>query len=106
MLPIQYITINQDLRYKEEIYHIGYPRHKDQNKYWFGFYKTKKPDPIFIFVDRITKIGECTLEIGEEFKEYEDKKVKIIMKFGGTFIDVIAIHEKSGRLVKTTLIFG
>ena len=101
----KFITINQNLRYKEEICQITYPRYKNQHGFLLTFYKTKKPNPIFIFEDGITKIGECNLEIGNEFQEYEDKKIKTIMKFGGTFIDVIAIHEKSGKLVKTTLKF-
>ena len=101
----KFITINQNLRYKEEICQITYPRYKNQHDFLLTFYKTKKPNPIFIFEDGITKIGECNLEIGNEFQEYEDKKIKTIMKFGGTFIDVIAIHEKSGKLVKTTLKF-
>jgi hypothetical protein len=101
----KFITINQSLKYGEEISHITYPRYKDQNEFSLHFYKTKKTDPIFVFEDGIEKIGECSLEIGDEFEEFEDKKIKTTMKFGGTFIDVIAIHQKSGRLVKTTLTF-
>ena len=78
----KFITINQNLRYKEEICQITYPRYKNQHDFLLTFYKTKKPNPIFIFEDGITKIGECSLEIGNEFQEYEDKKIKTIMKFG------------------------
>ena len=38
-------------------------------------------------------------------KVMKKKKIKTLMKFGGTFIDVTAIHLKSGKTVKTTLAF-
>ena len=101
----KFITINQDLKYGEEISQFTYPRHKNQNAFLFLFYKTKNPNPIFILEEGIIKIGQCEIEISDEFKEYEDKRIKITMKFGGTFIDVIGIHEKSGKSVKTTLKF-
>jgi hypothetical protein len=69
------------------------------------FYKTKKANPIFTFEEGIIKIGECRLEIGKEYENYKDREIRTIMKFGGTFIDVTAIHLKSGKTVKTTLTF-
>jgi hypothetical protein len=69
------------------------------------FYKTEKKNPIFINEEGIYKIGECKLDLEKEIENYEDRYVKTIMKFGGTFIDVIAIHLKSGISVKTTLKF-
>ena len=69
------------------------------------FYKTKKQNPIFTFEEGITKIGGCRLDIGKEYDNYEDRKIKTIMKFGGTYIDVTAFHIKTGITVKTTLIF-
>ena len=69
------------------------------------FYKTKKPNPTFIFEEGIIKIGELKLVFGKEYEKHEDQKIKTIMKFGGTFIDVTAIHVKSGKSVNTTLIF-
>ena len=101
----KFITINQDLKYGEEISKFTYPRYKNQNEILFLFYKTKNPNPIFILEEGIIKIGQCKIEISDEFKEYEDKRIKITMKFGGTFIDVIGVHEKSGKSVKTTLKF-
>lgn len=35
----------------------------------------------------------------------QDRQIKTIMKFGGTFIDVTAIYLKTGKTVKTTLTF-
>ena len=43
--------------------------------------------------------------IGKEYENLKDQEIKIIMKFGGTFIAVTATHLKSGKLVKTTLNF-
>ena len=70
-----------------------------------NFYKTKKINPIFIFEEGIIKIGQCRLDIGEEYENLEDRKIKTLMKFGGTFIDVTGIHIKSGKSVKITLTF-
>ena len=70
-----------------------------------SFYKTKKVNPIFTFEEGITKIGKCSIYIDKEYKSIEDREIKVIMKFGGTFIDVTAVHLKSGKSVKTTLTF-
>ena len=100
---IKFIEINQNLKYKQEI---------SQNSYMLGkrflalkFYKTEKKNPILVDEEGVYKIGECILDLGKEIEKYEDRKVKTIMKFGGTFIDVIAIHLKTGISVKTTLKF-
>ena len=69
------------------------------------FYKTKKQNPIFTFEEGIIKIGECRLNILKEYENYKERKIKTIMKFGGTYIDVTAFHIKTGITVKTTLIF-
>ena len=101
----KFIEINQNLKYGEEISHLSRPTKKDQTYVRLQFFKTKKPNPIFVFEEGIIKIGECVLEIGKEYKILEDRQIKTIMKFGGTFIDVIAIHIKSRKSVKTTLTF-
>ena len=51
------------------------------------------------------KIGECELDVGKIYENLEERKFEVIMKFGGTFIDVTAIHLKSGKSVKTKLTF-
>ena len=101
----KFIEINQSLKYEEEITNIVFIRDKDQKSQTLRFFKTKEPNPIFIFDEGSIKIGECTLNIGNTYEKYEDREIKIIMKFGGTFIDVLAIHIKSGKSVKTTLTF-
>ena len=100
----KFIEINQNLEFGKEISKIYYLDKKGSN-FIINFYKTKKVDPIFIFENDVSKIGECRINIVNEFKNKEDRKLKIIMKFGGTFIDVIALHLKSGKSVKTKLIF-
>jgi hypothetical protein len=101
----KFIEINQNLQYEQEIISSSYPLIKSQTAVTMFFYKTEKPNPIFIFEKGITKIGELRLVFGKEYEKYEDREIKTIMKFGGTFIDVTAIHVKSGKSVNTTLIF-
>ena len=98
----KYIEINQSVNYEEEFSNTCFG---PTNEIKFQFYKTKKKNPIFIFEEGITKIGECKLYINKEFKNYEDREIKTTMKFGGTFIDVKALHIKSGQSVETTLKF-
>jgi len=100
----KFIEINQDLKYEETISHQSYIK-KDHNSIGMTFYKTKKTNPIFTFEEGMKKIGECELDIGKFYNTLEEREVEIIMKFGGTFIDVTAIHLKSGKSVKTKLTF-
>ena len=99
----KFIEINQSLKYGEQISHIGFVNKDGEVK--MEFYKTKKLNPIFTFEEGMIKIGECKLHIGKEYKKEKTNRIKVIMKFGGTFIDVTAIHLKSEKSVKTTLVF-
>ena len=101
----KFIEINQSIKYEEKISHISYIPYKKQKQLKMKFYKTKKQNPTFIFEEGMIKIGECLLDVGIEYENYEERKIKTIMKFGGTFIDITAIHLKSGKSVKTTLTF-
>ena len=78
---------------------------KNQKNIEINFYKSKKINPIFTFEKGVIKIGECLLDIGKTYENLKDRALKVTMKFGGTFIDVTAIHIKSGKSVKTTLTF-
>ena len=98
----KFIEINQNLKYEEEISHQTF---MDSKASTIKFYKTKKENPIFINEEGVTKIGEFRLVVDKFYKNEEDRKIKTIMKFGGTFIDVTAIHLKTGKSVKTTLTF-
>jgi len=100
----KFIEINQNLKYEEEISH-EYVINKNQKDIKIYFYKTKKKNPIFTFEEDVIKIGECLLDIGIAYEKIKDRTLKVIMKFGGTFIDVTAIHLKSGKSVKTILHF-
>jgi len=99
---LKYIEINQNLSYEDEIIRSNFSPTFNS---CMTFYKTKKINPTFITEEGIIRIGECQLEIDKEYTNYNDREIKIIMKFGGTFIDVTAIHVKSGKSVKTTLTF-
>ena len=98
----KYIEVDQSLKYGEEIFHNSLSSY---NKTIINFYKTKSKNPIFTFEKGITKIGRCQINIDKEYKTFKDREIKTTMKFGGTFIDVTAIHLKSGKSVKTTLTF-
>ena len=68
------------------------------------FYKSLKPNPIFTFENGVEKIADCELDAGKDYPVSE-RSVKVYMKLSGTFIDVKAIHIKSGQSVETTLKF-
>ena len=98
----KFIKINQNIKYEEEISQRAYSRGFETK---IVFYKTKKQNPLLTFEEGMKKIGECKISIDKEYKNIKDREIKTIMKFGGTFIDVTAIHIKSGKSVKTTLKF-
>ena len=66
------------------------------------FYKSIKPNPIFTFEKGVEKILECELNTGKDYPLGE-RNLIIELKFGGTYIDVKAIHEKSGKYIKVNL---
>ena len=98
----KFIETNQNIKYEEEISQRAYSRGFETK---IVFYKTKKQNPLFTFEEGMKKIGECKISIDKEYKNIMDREIKTIMKFGGTFIDVTAIHIKSGKSIKTTLKF-
>ena len=98
----KFIEINQNLKIDEVISHTAYSSGIFLK---ISFYKTKKQNPLFTSEEGIKKIGECTFYFDNEYKKIKDREIKTIMKFGGTFIDVTAIHLKSGKTVKTKLTF-
>ena len=70
-----------------------------------NFYKTIKPDPVFTFEEGVIFLGKCEIDAGKEYEKLEDRKINVTMKFGGTFIDVSAIHIKSGNAAKVKLLY-
>ena len=58
-----------------------------------------------IYDKGVVKIGECELDVDKIYENIDERKIEIKMKFGGTFIDVTAIHIKTGKSVKTELTF-
>ena len=98
----KFIEVDQSLRYGEEFFHNSF---MEGYCAIINFYKTKKKNPVFVFEDGITHIGKCKIQIDKEYATLKDRKIKVTMKFGGTYIDVTAIHLKSGKSAKTKLIF-
>ena len=99
----KFIEVDQNLKYGEEFFHNSF---MEGCSAVINIYKTKKKNPVFIFEDGITKIGHCKIQIDKEYTTLNDRQIRVIMKFGGTYIDVTAIHLKSGKSVTTNLIFG
>ena len=99
----KFIEVNQNLKYEEKITHWNYMT-KGQTLI-MTFYKTTKKNPIFTFEEGVIKIGRCRLNIGQTYENLEDREIETTMKFGGTFIDVKAIHLKSGKSIETKLTF-
>ena len=69
------------------------------------FYKTLKPNPIFINEEGIEEISKIKLDAGKDFPPGKRQFI-ITMRIGGRFIDVKAKHLKSGATIKTKLDFN
>ena len=100
----KFIEINQNIKIDEKITKSSFMIGKRFCE--INFYKTLKPDPIFVFEEGMIFIGKCRLDAGKEYEKFEEREINITMKFGGTFIDVSAIHLKSGNIVKVKLLFN
>ena len=99
----KFIEINQKLELDKTITHIY--NSKDPRYCSFNFYKTLKTSPIFTFENGMEKFGQLILDAKKDYP-YGEREIKVTMKFGGTFIDVNAIHVKSGNEIKATLTFN
>ena len=100
----KFIEINQNIKIDEKITKSGFMGGKRFCE--INFHKTLKPDPIFVFEEGMIFIGKCRLDARKEYEKFEEREINITMKFGGTFIDVSAIHLKSGNIVKVKLLFN
>jgi hypothetical protein len=97
------ITINQNLTLGQEIiknYEMSQPRYCS-----ICFYKTFKPNPVFTDEEGVEEMGQCELDAGKEYPKGE-REISIIERIGGTFIDVKAIHNISGKFIKVKLDFN
>ena len=100
----KFFEINQSINLDEKITKSYYTT--DQNQFCeINFYKTLKPDPVFTFEEGVIFLGKCEIDAGKEYKKIEDREINVTMKFGGTFIDVSAIHIKSGNAAKVKLLY-
>ena len=99
----KFIEINQNIKLKEKI----------TKKFdMFGkrycsirLFKTMKQSPTFIFEEGLIYIGQCKLDAGRDY-EIGNRTIEVNMIFGGTFIEVSAIHLKSRNKVNAKLIFN
>ena len=99
----KFITINQNLELGQEItknYVFSKSRICEMN-----FYKTFKPNPIFVNEEGIEEIGQLRYEADEDYPIGERGNT-VTMMIGGTFIDVKCKHTKSGKIIKTQLDFN
>ena len=99
----KFIEVNQKLKIDEEISPYSFSM-VGPRKCTLYFYKSLKPNPIFTFENGVEKIADCELDAGKDYPVSE-RSVKVYMKLSGTFIDVKAIHEKSGKQCKVNLKF-
>ena len=53
---------------------------------------------------KVNKFGEFIIDVGNNFDSSE-RKAKVFMEFGGTFISVTAIYFKLGQKAKLTCLF-
>jgi hypothetical protein len=99
----KFIEVNQKLKIDEEISPYSFSM-VGPRKCTLYFYKSLKPNPIFTFENGVEKIADCELDAGKDYPVSE-RSFKVYMKLSGTFIDVKAIHEKSGKQCKVNLKF-
>ena len=69
------------------------------------FYKTLDPNPVFTFDNGVVKMGHFDLDAGKDYPVGE-RGFKVYMKFGGTFVDIKAVHDKSGNYIKAKFKFN
>ena len=97
----KFIEVNQKLKFNESV-EPGSFRMIGPRSALLKFYQTKKPNPIFTFEEGVEKIMERELDAKRDYP-VEERGFKVYMKFGGTFFDVKAVHEKSGNFIKINL---
>ena len=97
----KFVEVNQKLKCNESI-EPGSFRMIGPRTALLKFYQTKKPNPIFIFEEGVEKIIERELDAKKDYP-VDERGFKVYMKFGGTFFDVKAVHEKSGNFIKINL---
>ena len=97
----KFIEVNQKLKYDESLPPQSFtmigPR-----KTTLKFYKSLKANPIFTFEKGVEKIVECELDAKKDYPVGQ-RDFNVYMSFGGTYIDIKAIHEKSGEQIEIDL---
>ena len=68
-------------------------------------YKTDKKEPIFVNEEGIEEMGKWKLDAQTDYPP-KQRNFTVTMRVGGTFIDIKAIHLKSGISIKTKFDFN
>lgn len=98
----KFIEINQKLEFNQI---ITKSYSMSNSKYCtLIFYQTLKPNPKFVFEKGIEKMGQLNLKTEEDFPIGE-REINVSIKFGGTYIDIKAIHLKSQKYINGNLKF-
>ena len=58
------------------------------------FFKTKKANPILYTEDNVELLGQDYLDLGRDYP-INERDFKVIMEFGGTYVEAKCIHNKS-----------
>ena len=97
----KFIEVGQKLNYDESL-----PPHSfimlGPRTLNLQFYKSLKPNPIFISEKGVEKIMECELDAKKDYPVSE-RELKVYMYCGGTSIDIKAVHVKSGIQISTNI---
>ena len=97
----KFIEVNQRIKYDETLppksFSMLGPR-----KTTLKFYKSLKTNPVFTFENGVEKIVECELDAKKDYPVGQ-RDFNVYMSFGGTYIDIKAIHEKSGEQIEIDL---
>jgi hypothetical protein len=97
----KFIEVGQKLNYDESL-----PPHSfimlGPRTVNLRFYKSLKPNPIFISEKGVEKIMECELDAKKDYPVSE-RELKVYIYCGGTSIDIKAVHVKSGIQISTNI---
>ena len=97
----KFIEVNQRIKYDESLPPKSFEM-VGSRKTTLKFYKSLKTNPVFTFENGVEKIYECVLDAKKDYPVGE-RGFKVYMSFGGTYIDVKAIHDKSGEQIDIEL---
>lgn len=69
------------------------------------FYKSLKKKPILCYEEGVEFMGKDILELEKDYSK-DEREIKVILKFGGTYVEGKCIHLKSGKETVFNLYFN